>query len=280
MNYYELTLEIQDFNHWKDIFVAYLAELEYESFVEENACLKAYIQEENFDPKATHDLIFELASKGATLVGYHVQVIVQQNWNKDWETQFEPVLISDQLRIKAPFHQLAPFNGLEVQILPKMSFGTGHHQTTHLVCQQMLSLDFNGKRVLDMGAGTGVLSILAEFLGANQIVAIEIEEWSAENIAENIVLNNCKRINAIHGGLESIPELIFDIVLANINKNILLEHLKTYASIITRGGILLLSGFFVSDAPQLVSAAEKIGFKFHGLYERENWAALHLIKIT
>jgi ribosomal protein L11 methyltransferase len=203
----------------------------------------------------------------------------QQNWNATWEAQFEPVFIGEELRIVAPFHELPSFAGIEIVILPKMSFGTGHHQTTHLICQHMLSMDFKGKSVLDMGAGTGVLAILAEKLGAEQICALEIEVWSAENILENIALNKSERISAIHGGAESIPQQSFEVILANINKNVLLEQLPNYSQVLSANGLLLLSGFFVTDAPDLVAASAKHGFEWVKTAELENWAVVLLKKI-
>jgi ribosomal protein L11 methyltransferase len=186
--------------------------------------------------------------------------------------------VQDQLRIVAPFHDLAPFPGMEIVILPKMSFGTGHHQTTHLICQTMFELDFKGKTVLDMGAGTGVLAILAEKLGAQEIVAIEIEAWSAENILENVALNGSTKITAIHGGAEAIGAQPFDIILANINKNVLLSQLALYAGALVPDGLLLLSGFFTTDAPDLIAAATALGLKHQQTLDRENWAVLQFIK--
>lgn len=274
MNYYELTLKLAAFDTWHDICVAYLAEHDYESFVEETPNLKAYIQESLYDGAALQALLKQLEVQGAGILGYDLIFLPQQNWNATWEAQFEPVLISDQLRIVAPFHELPAFSGIEIKILPKMSFGTGHHQTTHLICQQMLQMDFQNKKVLDMGAGTGVLAILAERLGAKTITAIEIEVWSAENILENMALNGSERIEAIQGGAEAITGNDFDIILANINKNVLLAQLPQYSAAMRTEGLLLLSGFFVTDVPDLQAAAATVGFEPHGVFERENWAVL------
>lgn len=274
MNYYELTLKLAAFDTWHDICVAYLAELDYESFVEETPNLKAYIQESLYDGAALQALLKQLEVQGAGILGYDLMFLPQQNWNASWEAQFEPVFISEQLRIVAPFHELPPFGGIEIKILPKMSFGTGHHQTTHLICQQMLQMDFQDKKVLDMGAGTGVLAILAERLGAKTITAIEIEAWSAENILENMALNGSERITAIHGGAEAITDNDNDIILANINKNVLLAQLPQYSAALCQEGLLLLSGFFVTDVPDLQAAAVAVGFEPYGVFERENWAVL------
>ena len=279
MNYYELNLKLSDFDHWHDIFVAHLAEIDFESFVEEKPLLKAYIQEELFNGAALQNGLTDLAQRGGMIDHYDLKIIEQQNWNAEWESQFEPVFIANELRIVAPFHQLPTFDGIEIQILPKMSFGTGHHQTTHLICQQMLQMDFKDSVVLDMGSGTGVLAILAEQLGAKEIIAIEIEEWSAENILENIALNHCGSIKAIHGDASAIPQMLFDIVLANINKNVLLAQLASYSSALKMGGVLVLSGFFVTDAPDLIIEAQKHGFMHQSTLDKENWAVVLLTKI-
>lgn len=274
MNYYELQISLASFSEWHDIFVAYLAELDFESFVEEDSVLKAYIAENVYRPEALSELLKDLQQKGAQITQYDLTLLVQQNWNATWEAQFEPVFIGEGLRIVAPFHDLPVFAGLEIVILPKMSFGTGHHQTTHLICQLMLGMDFQDQTVLDMGAGTGVLAILAEKRGAKSIDAVEIEEWSAENIKDNMDLNGSQRIAAIHGGAEAIPGTSYDVILANINKNVLLEQLPKYAAVCAPNGSLLLSGFFVTDAPDLVAAAEKKGFEWIKTEARENWAVL------
>ena len=279
MNYYELQINIGAFEEWNDIFVAYLAELDYESFVEEAPILKAYIQEALYDGKQLQALMAELQRKGAQLSSFDLSLLPQQNWNATWEAQFEPVFIGENLRIVAPFHDLPPSEGIEIKILPKMSFGTGHHQTTHLICQNMLSLDWQDKKVLDMGAGTGVLAILAERLGAAHISAVEIEAWSAENILENVALNGSTKIQAIHGGAPEIPAMTYDVILANINKNVLLEQLPVYSQFILNSGLLMLSGFFVTDAPDLIAAAAQVGFEWVRTDARENWAVVLLKKI-
>ena len=278
MNYYELTITLQNFEDWSDIMVAYLAEIGFESFVEETPALKAYIPETIYGGKILQALLDDVQKEAQVIESFDLILLAQQNWNATWESQFEPVYVQDQLRIVAPFHDLAPFPGMEIVILPKMSFGTGHHQTTHLICQTMFELDFKGKTVLDMGAGTGVLAILAEKLGAQEIVAIEIEAWSAENILENVALNGSTKITAIHGGAEAIGAQPFDIILANINKNVLLSQLALYAGALVPDGLLLLSGFFTTDAPDLIAAATALGLKHQQTLDRENWAVLQFIK--
>jgi ribosomal protein L11 methyltransferase len=166
------------------------------------------------------------------------------------------------------------FNGLIVEIEPKMSFGTGHHQTTFLMCQEMLKMDFSDKKVLDMGAGTGVLAILAEKLGANYIEAVEIEPWSAENCDFNAKRNNCKHILSLYGDFDVVRENQFDVIVANINKNVLKSQLEFYASKLKAKGILMLSGFFSSDNDELINEANQLGFSLIKTENKENWSML------
>lgn len=274
MNYYELTIQLSDFDAWNDIIIAYLADLDFESFQEESPKIKAYVQETAYDGVKLQDLFHAIQLEQHVIESFEVKLIPQQNWNAQWESQFEPVFIGEAIRVVAPFHQLEPFGGIEIMIEPKMSFGTGHHQTTHLMCASMMEMDFHSKRVLDMGSGTGVLAILAEKRGATDIVAIDIEEWSAENCAENVLRNACTHIQSLHGGMEVIPSEKFDVVLANINKNVLTAQIATYSDRMKKGAYLLLSGFFVSDTDELKMVAARLNFHFVVQHEREGWAVL------
>jgi ribosomal protein L11 methyltransferase len=274
MNYYELTIQLSDFDAWNDIIIAYLADLDFESFQEESPKIKAYVQETAYDGVKLQDLFHAIQLEQHVIESFEVKLIPQQNWNAQWESQFEPVFIGEAIRVVAPFHQLEPFGGIEIMIEPKMSFGTGHHQTTHLMCASMMEMDFHSKRVLDMGSGTGVLAILAEKRGATDIVAIDIEEWSAENCAENVLRNACTHIQSLHGGMEVIPSEKFDVVLANINKNVLTAQIATYSDRMKKGAYLLLSGFFVSDTDELKMVAARLNFHFVVQHELEGWAVL------
>ena len=274
MNYYELTIQLSDFDRWNDILVAYLADLDYESFQEEAPLLKAYIQEASYNGEALQKRLNDLQSEQEVVTSFEVKLIPQENWNAQWEAQFEPVFIDEVIRIVAPFHHLGAFTGIEIVIEPKMSFGTGHHQTTHLMCATMMEMDFQGKRVLDMGSGTGVLAILAEKRGAAEIVAIDIEVWSAENCADNALRNDCQHIQSIHGGIDVIPTEPFDCILANINKNVLTAQISTYVERMKSGAYLFLSGFFVSDTDELKIMALDLNLQFQAQHEREGWAVL------
>jgi len=274
MNYYELTVQLSDFDRWNDILVAYLADLDYESFQEEAPTVKAYIQEASYNGEALQKLLNDLQAEQDVVSSFAVNFIPQQNWNAQWEAQFDPVFINEDIRIVAPFHHLDAFSGIEIMIEPKMSFGTGHHQTTHLMCATMMEMDFQGKRVLDMGSGTGVLAILAEKRGATDIVAIDIEAWSAENCADNAMRNGCQHIQSLLGGIDVIPTEPFDYILANINKNVLTAQISTYVERMKDGAHLFLSGFFVSDTDELKKLALDLNLQFQAQHEREGWAVL------
>ena len=257
MKYVEVSFSIIPFEPWNEIIIANLSILPYESFMEEGEYLKAYIQEQDFDPLVLKDLVLKLKTNKGVIINYEYKNIEQQNWNHVWESHFEPVSINDQLHILAPFHPKDKYQGLIIEIEPKMSFGTGHHQTTFLMCEEISSLSLDGKNVLDMGSGTGVLAILAEKCGAKDILAIDIESWSVENCEENTKRNKCSKIISKLGDIIDINGQYFDVIIANINKNVLLGHLPSYSKCLNTNGILLLSGFFETDAEDLISAAFK-----------------------
>jgi ribosomal protein L11 methyltransferase len=278
-DYYEYSFQIAPYEPWNEIITAYLADAGFESFVDEDPILKAYIPSENLIPQEIDSIILKLATEeGLIECKYSYVEIKQQNWNALWESQFEPVYVNDQLLIKAPFHTDLNFNGLIVEIEPKMSFGTGHHQTTFLMCQEMMTMNLKGASILDMGAGTGVLSILAEKIGADYIEAVEIESWSAENCAENATRNNCSKIVSLFGDFDVVTNCEFDVILANINKNVLKSHLAFYASKLKERGQLLLSGFFTTDNEELIDLAEKEGLNFVKSKNKENWSMLKFNK--
>lgn len=278
-DYYEYSFQLEPFEPWNEIITAYLADAGFESFVDEYPILKAYIPSENLIPEVIDSIILKLAAEEDLIeCKYSYVEIKQQNWNALWESQFEPVYVNDQLLIKAPFHTDLNFNGLIVEIEPKMSFGTGHHQTTFLMCQEMMTMNLKGTSILDMGAGTGVLSILAEKLGADYIEAVEIESWSAENCAENATRNECSKIVSLFGDFDVVTNREFDVILANINKNVLKSHIAFYASKLKVKGQLLLSGFFTTDNEELIDLAEKEGLNFLKNEHKENWSMLKFNK--
>ena len=277
MKYVEVSFSIIPFEPWNEIIIANLSILPYESFMEEGEYLKAYIQEQDFDPLVLKDLVLKLKTNKGVIINYEYKNIEQQNWNHVWESHFEPVSINDQLHILAPFHPKDKYQGLIIEIEPKMSFGTGHHQTTFLMCEQISLLSLEGKNVLDMGSGTGVLAILAEKCGANEIHAFDIEPWSVENCEENAKRNNCNKIISKLGDIVDIQSHRYDVIIANINKNVLLSHLPSYSKCMNTKGILLLSGFFESDTEDLILAALAENLVLKSKKIKDGWAMLFFL---
>jgi len=252
-----------------EILVAQLSQLGYDSFEEGEDFLSGFIHEEKF---SIADLDNIIAGHG---LAYTKTVIPPINWNEEWEKNFEPVTIDDFCGIRAVFHP--PFIGLkhEIIITPKMSFGTGHHATTFLMIKAIGDIAFKNKTVLDFGSGTGILAILAEKCGANKIVAIDNDEWSIQNAAENIKENHCKKIILQEGS--SIDKTgIFDIILANINKHIILHHFASFKQHLAKGGVLLLSGLLGLDYDEISKEARNNNFRIVSKQERNNWICVVL----
>lgn len=278
MDYLELNIELKPRDPWAEILIAELADLGFESFIETDSGIKAYAPETIGNILA---LLEETSMNNNPDLesSFEIVKIPHQNWNAQWEADFEPVLVDERCVILAPFHDLYAFsNPLKIIIQPQMSFGTGHHQTTFLMSQYLLDESHMPDSVLDMGTGTGVLAILAEKLGAKNILAVDIEPWSVENTAENAERNHCKEIKALEGDVDVAFGSKFGLILANINKNVLKAHLPHYAALSEPGTLLFLSGFFASDVEELTAAAEAVGFELREVREKETWAAMKLIK--
>jgi ribosomal protein L11 methyltransferase len=267
----ELTIQAPEESY--EILVAELADLGYESFIEQENSLQAYILSENFDENAIKDLVNSY--KEQFTIAYSSQNLQKTNWNKEWEKNYEPVEIANKVRIRAIFHEPKPEFQYEILITPKMSFGTGHHETTSLMIENQMLIEHQGKSVLDAGCGTGVLAIMAHFLGASAIEAFDIDEWAVENTQENIVLNDCGYISVFQGTMEQIASnKEYDIILANINRNILLADIPLYARNLCKDGFLLLSGFYEADAKDILAAAEKVGLHLFSQKTKNNWVSL------
>jgi ribosomal protein L11 methyltransferase len=200
------------------------------------------------------------------------------NWNEEWEKSFDPIIVDNKCLIRAPFHEVEGSFEYVINIEPKMSFGTGHHSTTHLMIGEMMNMDWKGKHVLDMGAGTAVLAILAEMMGAESSDAIDIDEWAYLNSIENLERNNCSRIKSYQGGAELLTDQVYDTILANINRNILLRDMKEYVKVLKTGGEILFSGFYVQDIPELERVGGELGLKLVLQRERNEWCLLKMIK--
>lgn len=274
MNYWEFDFTVTPKAPWSDILVAQLAEIGFDSFVDSDYGVKAYIQELTFDA-AEFEVIMQMHQDLEEVkISYEQHFIPMQNWNATWESSFDPVYVGEDLAIIAPFHQDIKRTKLRITIEPKMSFGTGHHQTTRLMSRALLDLEKVPSRVLDMGSGTGVLAILAEKLGAKHIEAIDIEAWAYENALENAERNDCKHIEVLLGDVNLIQGKSFDLILANINKNVLLSDMNMYAKSLNANGLLFLSGFFTSDEKNLVDCAKKTNLALVKSYSEENWSCL------
>jgi ribosomal protein L11 methyltransferase len=250
-----------------DLLLAALAQIGYEGFEEEEGSLKAFIKEKDRDDAA----LKEVAERFG--LGYRQSILEETNWNAVWESNFQPVIVDDFAAIRAEFH--TPVSGVKYELLitPKMSFGTGHHATTYMMIQQMREINFTGTSVFDFGTGTGILSILAEKLGARIILATDHDEWSINNAAENIERNRCSRIILEKGdGMKTTEN--FDIILANINKNVICENFSSLAHGLSPDGILLVSGLLVEDEPAILNLAESFRLTGCGRITRQGWICL------
>ncbi len=262
---------------FRDILTAELAEIGFDAFMETEDGFEAYADEERYDRNALEDLRERYAA--ITTIEFTFDTIEQRNWNEEWERSFDPIDVEGKCLIRAEFHAPSRQYPFEIIITPKMSFGTGHHQTTYLMVKNQMAVDHVDKRVMDAGCGTAVLSIVAAKLGAREILAFDIDEWSIVNATENVGVNGCSNISIQRGTIREVnPTGLFDIILANINKNILLDEMGEYARRMEKEGILMLSGFYMRDVPDLLSEAATHGLEEVGRDEKENWAALILRK--
>lgn len=268
-------LSIQATEEQGDILTAYLAEFPFDSFDYADMMLNAYIPQSEFE-ECREEVENMLHNEG--ILDYYFEDIEQQNWNAVWESNFAEVEVKDRVFIRAPFHKARPhYKGLEIVIQPKMSFGTGHHATTQLMVEMLLSSIVKGKRVLDMGSGTGVLAIVAAKLGAESVLAVEIDDMAEESVRENIELNNVgEKIVSVCGDATAIEGKKFDIVLANINRNVLLADMKAYAKTLSEGGELIMSGFLEEDIPLLVKKAKSLKLKLIERLSHNEWRAIRV----
>jgi len=256
----------------KDILIAALGAVGFESFVETDQGVTAYIQEIEYH----EDMLIEVAFLNTDdfEIKCHTEVIAQVNWNEEWEKNFDPIMVDDKCSVRAPFHD-KPDTLFDIVIVPKMSFGTGHHETTHMMLQHILQHDMQGKKVLDMGCGTGVLAILATMRGASPTDAIDIDNWCYLNTLENIKRNQCDAISVYEGDAKLLSDAHYDVILANINRNILLKDMVVYARCLSKGGDLFLSGFYKEDLEMITEACQKNGLHFVGNLEINNWISSH-----
>jgi ribosomal protein L11 methyltransferase len=277
MEYTEVDIRLKSVNPFADIIVARLNEIDFESYAEDENGVKAYVQTLLLNENAVKEIISEVAE--LCELTFSISKVKQENWNQQWESNFEPVVINDKCVIRAHFHQPIPDVDFEIIITPKMSFGTGHHETTSLVMNEMFSLDFNNKSVLDIGCGTGVLAILASKLGANSLVGIDFDEWAVENAEENSVLNSIDNIDYIHGDADAIGDATFDIIVANINRNIILQDIEKYVGAMNEKSEIIFSGFLKEDIPLILEKSEQLGLDLVVSKNKNKWQMLHLKKV-
>lgn len=273
--YIEYSFVIEPKEPATEILIAELGNVGFESFVENDNGVTAYIQKNDWNPTIL-DVIYILKSDDFSIEYSHKE-IQQTNWNAEWEKNFNPIQVDDLVSVRAPFHD-NPNLKYDIVIEPKMSFGTGHHETTHMMIQHLINLNLEDKKVLDMGCGTGILAIFAEMKGAKPIDAIDIDTWCYENSIENVERNNCKNISVYEGDSSLLINKKYDVIIANINRNILLADMKTYINCLDENGILLLSGFYQEDIPIIDAEASKYGLRMETIIERNNWVAVKYIK--
>lgn len=273
MNYLEFKFNIEVIEPFRDMLLYHLNELEFETHEETDYGLCSYILKDKLDK----DELEEVINAIGTAITYQYQEIEQKNWNAVWEEAFDPVYVTDECVICAPFHKIEDLK-YKVLVNPKMAFGTGHHATTYLMSRAILKESFEGSSVLDMGCGTSVLAILCSKMGAEKISAIDIDEWAFNNSFENCKLNDINNIEIEQGGAELLQGRLYNVILANINKNVLIADMKAYSNALLPGGFILFSGFYESDLEDVKTRGEEFGLSFDYYRVHNNWTMLKMTK--
>jgi ribosomal protein L11 methyltransferase len=274
-NYIEYTFTIEPLQPGSEILIAELGLAGFESFIETPEGVKAYIQKEAWNNTILEEIY--ILQNPEFAIFYEIKEIEQVNWNAAWEKNFNPIQVGDICTVRAPFHKATQAT-YEIIIEPKMSFGTGHHETTFMMLEYILEEDFKDKKVLDMGCGTAVLAILTEKLGATSIDAIDIDAWCFENAVENCERNTCNNIQVQQGDAHLLKGKQYDTILANINRNILLQDIGVYATSLSKDGTLLLSGFYLEDLPLIKEVCNKEGLSFISHKEKNKWVAAKFLR--
>ena len=265
--YIEIDFHVSPPDDGRDILLALLAEQQFESFLETKTGLRAYIKQADWNRIDVQQALSLMPS--AFVVSHQINEIPTENWNAHWESSFQPIVVGDYT-VRASFHP-PKTTAYELIIEPKMSFGTGHHQTTQLMMKHALEIDMSGKNVLDMGCGTGILGILAADLGAKSVLAIDIESWCVENTQENAERNRCNHIvKAMRGDVNMVAET-YDLIFANINRNTLIRHIPHYAKRLQSQGVLLLTGFYQTDLLEITQESKANGFTFQSNTQFDDW---------
>lgn len=268
--YIEYKFLVEPVQPASDILIAELGEVGFESFVEEENGVLAYIKKEDWNVDILIGLTI-LENRNFE-ISFTYKEIAQENWNATWEQNFQPIIIDDRCMVRAPFHEK---NNVEYDIIiePKMSFGTGHHETTYMMLQLILNMDIENKHVLDMGCGTGVLAILASKRGAKKIDAIDVDNWCYQNSLENTERNEVRNVAVYEGDASLLSNQKYDLIIANINRNILMQDIPKYKASLHKGGILLLSGFYLEDLNLIIEKCNEVGLRFENNLEKNNWVA-------
>jgi ribosomal protein L11 methyltransferase len=274
MEYIEIQCRYPDGFPGEEVLPALLGEIGFESFIETEKGVSAYIPSEIFSEKTLDDLLSSLPEK----IRYEKTVIPDQNWNAVWESNFEPVLVAENCIVRAPFHEKQSGIEFELIIEPRMAFGTAHHETTFQMLQLLLKEDIAGKKVLDMGCGTGIIAILAEKKGATSVTAIDNDEWAYNNTRDNLNINNTKAVKALLGDASQLGDEHYDVIFANINRNLHWQDMKTYCNVLNKNGIIFFSGFYTEDIEAIRKEAEKYGLRLESLSEKNNWVATEFRK--
>lgn len=263
---------------FRDILTAEMGYLAYDSFVETEVGFEAYISEDKFSHPGLQSLFNDYRKQ--TRIWYELKKIPKVNWNEEWEKNYNPILVDDKIYVRATFHEAKPMYPYEIIITPKMSFGTGHHETTHQLLALQLEVDHKEKKVLDVGSGTGILAIMAAKLGASSVAATDIDDWCVENSLENFALNAVEPAFVEKGVIRTLGlKDQYDIIIANINTNVLLDEIAVYATLLVDQGYLFLSGFYETDLPQILEMTTKHNLKEVKHTTRKNWVGLILQKV-
>lgn len=273
--YLELDFTVSPTAPWTDLLAAELGSIGFESFEETEGGLLAYIQKDQYSEEALNEL--EVMDRDEVDIAFAKAEIPPTNWNEEWEKNFEALTIAGACHIRAPFHPKSSYTH-DIVIAPKMSFGTGHHPTTHLMVEFLLEENLQDKDVLDMGSGTGLLAILARMRGARSADAIDYDRWCYENALENVELNNLDQINVIYGDADKLGDKCYDAIIANINRNILIQDIPVYSNVLRVGGPLFLSGFYDKDLDTIKEVCLKHGLEYKSHKNRKNWVAAKFAK--
>lgn len=270
---YHFTIEPLELG--SEILIAELGEKAFESFIETETGISAFVQKDLWSETILENI--QILENPEFKIEYTFEEIEQVNWNEEWEKNFDPIDVDGKCHVRAPFHEKTNAE-FDIVIEPKMSFGTGHHETTHMMIQHLLETDLVGKKTLDMGCGTAILAILAEMKGAQPIDAIDIDNWCYLNSIENAERNNCKHISVYEGDASLLIGKKYDVIIANINRNILLNDMQQYVDCLNENGILFLSGFYMEDIPVISESCTSKGLTYVKQFERNNWVALKFVK--